>query len=138
MGQVLIFVRACKHELPQQKWVADLANWTLGAAGIYATTLIANLDKLRRLLKPNWLSWTIIFLALSALIGVVTRLFLGWSDTTGSSSRTLPTMFKLKSRDFDYTHFLSLIITDFGNMLDTLLNVFVASTKHLPLCPTYP
>jgi hypothetical protein len=55
----------------QQKWVIDFVNWSLGAAGIYATTLIANLDKLRPLLKPNWFSWAITFLFLSAFIGVV-------------------------------------------------------------------
>jgi hypothetical protein len=65
----------------QQKWVIDFVNWSLGAAGIYATTLIANLDKLRPLLKPNWFSWAITFLFLSAFIGVVTRLVLAWSDS---------------------------------------------------------
>jgi hypothetical protein len=65
----------------QQKWVVDFTNWGLGAAGICATTLIANLDKLRPLLKPNWFWLVIIFLCLSALIGVVTRLALAWSDS---------------------------------------------------------
>ena len=66
----------------QQKWVADFANWSLGAAGIYSTTLIANLDKLQPLLKHNWFSGVIIFLAISAFIGVVTRLVLAWNDST--------------------------------------------------------
>lgn len=65
----------------QQKWVADFANWVLAAAGIYSTTLIANLDKLRPLLKPNWFLGVIIFLILSAFVGVVTRLVLAWSDS---------------------------------------------------------
>ena len=65
----------------QQKWVADFASWSLGAAGIYSTTLIANLDKLRPLLKPNWFAWVITFLFLSAFIGVVTRLALAWVDS---------------------------------------------------------
>ncbi len=65
----------------QQKWVIDFVNWSLGAAGIYSATLIANLDKLRPLLKPNWFSWAIAFLLLSAFIGVVTRLVLAWSDS---------------------------------------------------------
>ena len=65
----------------QQKWVADFANWGLGAAGIYSTTLTANLDKLRPLLKPNWFWWVVIFVFLSALIGLVTRLALAWTDS---------------------------------------------------------
>jgi hypothetical protein len=65
----------------QQKWVIDFANWVLGAAGIYATTLIANLDKLRPLLKPNWLSCVIAFLFLSSFTGVIIRFFLAWNDS---------------------------------------------------------
>src|SRR5260221_5486596 len=65
----------------QQTWVANFASWSLGAAGIYSTTLIAILDKLRPLLKPNWFAWVVTFLFLSAFIGVVTRLALAWVDS---------------------------------------------------------
>jgi hypothetical protein len=65
----------------QQKWVIDFANWGVGAAGIYCATVIANLDKLRPLLKPNWFCWVIVFLSLSAFIGVAIRFILAWNDS---------------------------------------------------------
>lgn len=58
----------------QQKWVSDFANWGLIAAGIYFTTIIANLEKLHAILKGNWRSVVIVCLVLSIIIGVSIRL----------------------------------------------------------------
>jgi len=98
----------------QQKWVADFANWGLAAAGIYSTTLIANLDKLQPLLKHNWFLGVIIFLAISAFIGVVTRLALAWNDSVLQLQVEMETKAKEWFKNLDNQKHDWKFIQDFG------------------------
>jgi hypothetical protein len=62
---------------------------------------VANLDKLRPLLKPNWLSVVILSLAGSAFIGVVTRLFLALNDSVLQMQMEIETKAKEWFKDLD-------------------------------------
>jgi hypothetical protein len=107
----------------QHKWVADFANWGLAAAGAYSTALLANLDKFRSYLKPDWF-WPVIgFVATSVIIGILIRLFLAWSDSALQVQAEMETKLKERLKHLDNQQM------SFANVKQIAKQIFQISTE---------
>jgi hypothetical protein len=73
----------------QCRWLDNLSNWTLGAAGVYIAILLGQFDKLHSHLPGSWKQKVVVGITLSISFGVLLKIATGFAGFVLSLTENL-------------------------------------------------